>query len=322
MSGVRQVTVSAADGDMRLDRWFHREFPHVGHGRLAKLLRTGQIRLDGKRCKVSDRIQPGEVIRLPPMGEAEEQSAPRPKAGWKPSESELDDLAARILHRDDHVLVLDKPAGLAVQGGTATEKHLDAMLDGLRFGMAERPRLVHRLDRDTSGVLLLARTARAARALGAAFKGRDAQKTYWALVVGCPMPREGEIRLALSKQGGAGRERVHVDEENGLSARTRYRVVEAAADQAAWLELQPLTGRTHQLRAHCAAIGHPILGDGKYGGREAFLEGAEIARRLHLHARAIRLPHPAGGWLEAEAPLPRDLRQSWKFLGFNPGEAE
>ena len=322
MSGVRQVTVSAADGDMRLDRWFHREFPHVGHGRLAKLLRTGQIRLDGKRCKVSDRIQPGQVIRLPPMGEAEEQSAPRPKAGWKPSESELDDLAARILHRDDHVLVLDKPAGLAVQGGTATEKHLDAMLDGLRFGMAERPRLVHRLDRDTSGVLLLARTARAARALGAAFKGRDAQKTYWALVVGCPMPREGEIRLALSKQGGAGRERVHVDEENGLSARTRYRVVEAAADQAAWLELQPLTGRTHQLRAHCAAIGHPILGDGKYGGREAFLEGAEIARRLHLHARAIRLPHPAGGWLEAEAPLPRDLRQSWKFLGFNPGEAE
>ena len=322
MSGVRQVTIAPADGDMRLDRWFHREFPHVGHGRLAKLLRTGQIRLDGKRCKVSDRIQPGQVVRLPPLGDAEEQPAPRPKAGWKPSESELDDLAGRILHRDDHVLVLDKPAGLAVQGGTATEKHLDAMLDGLRFGMAERPRLVHRLDRDTSGVLLLARTARAARSLGAAFKGRDAQKTYWALVVGCPMPREGEIRLALSKQGGAGRERVQVDEENGLPARTRYRVVEAAADQAAWLELQPLTGRTHQLRAHCAAIGHPILGDGKYGGRGAFLEGAEIARRLHLHARAIRLPHPAGGWLEAEAPLPRDLRQSWKYLGFNPGEAE
>ncbi len=322
MSGVKQVTIGADDGDMRLDRWFHREYPHVGHGRLSKLLRTGQIRLDGKRCKVSDRVQPGQVVRLPPLGEAENKPAPRNRIGWQPSASELDDLAARIIHRDDHVLVLDKPAGLAVPGGTATEKHLDAMLDGLCFELSERPRLVHRLDRDTSGVLLLARTAKAARALGAAFKGRDAHKTYWALVMGCPMPREGEIRLALAKQGGPGGERVQVDEENGLPARTLYRVVEAAADQAAWLELQPLTGRTHQLRAHCLALGHPILGDGKYGGREAFLDGAEISKRLHLHARAIRLPHPAGGMLEAVAPLPKDLRQSWKYLGFNPSEAE
>jgi len=322
MSGVSQKTVGADDGDMRFDRWFHREFPHVGHGRLSKLLRTGQIRLDGKRCKVSDRIQPGQVVRLPPLGETENKPAPRNRMSWTPTAGDLDDIASCIIHRDEHVLVLDKPAGLAVQGGTATEKHLDAMLDGLCFELPDRPRLVHRLDRDTSGVLLLARTAKAARALGASFKGRDAQKVYWALVTGCPIPREGDINLPLAKLGGPGGERVQVDQENGLPARTQYRVIESAADQAAWLELRPLTGRTHQLRAHCVALGHPILGDGKYGGREAFLDGAEIIKRLHLHARSIRLPHPAGGMLEAVAPLPRDLRQSWKYLGFNPGEAE
>lgn len=322
MSGVRHVTVAPADGDMRFDRWFLREFPHVGHGRLSKLLRTGQIRLDGKRCKAGDRIVPGQVVRLPPLPEAEEAAPERPRRTWVPSANELQDLRERVIHRDAEVLVLDKPAGLAVQGGTATEKHLDAMLDGLRFGNQERPRLVHRLDRDTSGVLLLARTARAARALGAAFKGRDAQKVYWALVTGCPLPREGRIDLPLAKQGGAGRERVGVDEDEGQRAETLYRVLDAAGGRAAWLELQPLTGRTHQLRAHCAAIGHPILGDGKYGGREAFLEGGGLARRLHLHARSIRLPHPAGGILEARAPLPPDLKRSWDFLGFVPGEAE
>jgi len=322
MSSVRHLTVAPADAEMRLDRWFHREFPHIGHGQLSKLLRTGQIRLDGKRCKGGERLVAGQSVRLPPLpaeGERGEQPPSRP--AWQPSASELDDLVQRVIHMDHHVLVIDKPAGLAVQGGTATEKHLDAMLDGLRFDAAERPRLVHRLDRDTSGVLLLARTAKAARALGATFKGRDASKVYWALVAGCPVPREGSIDLPLAKQGGAGRERVQIDEEAGLPARTLYRVIDAAADRTAWLELQPLTGRTHQLRAHCAALGHPILGDGKYGGKAAFLEGAEIARRLHLHARSIRLPHPAGGILEVEAPLPPDLRRSWRFLGFSVEDA-
>lgn len=321
MTGVRHRTVAAADADMRFDRWFHREYPHVGHGRLSKLLRTGQIRLDGKRCKAGDRLVAGQDVRLPPLPEPD-TSEERPRAAWTPTQRDLDDLRRRVIHQDDEVLAIDKPAGLAVQGGTATDRHIDAMLDGLRLGAPERPRLVHRLDRDTSGVLLLARTARAARVLGAAFKGRDAQKVYWALVAGCPVPREGLIDLPLAKQGGAGRERVGVDEEEGQRAQSRYRVLDAAADRAAWLELQPLTGRTHQLRAHCAAIGHPILGDGKYGGREAFLDGGGLSKRLHLHARSIRLPHPDGGLLEIEAPLPADLQKSWRFLGFEPGEAQ
>jgi len=321
MTGVRHRTVAAGDADMRFDRWFHREFPHVGHGRLSKLLRTGQIRLDGKRCKAGDRLVAGQDVRLPPLPEPDGPEE-RPRAAWVPTQRDLDDLRRRVIHRDDEVLAIDKPAGLAVQGGTATDRHIDAMLDGLRFGAPERPRLVHRLDRDTSGVLLLARTAQAARALGAAFKGRDTQKVYWALVAGYPVPREGLIDLPLAKQGGAGRERVGVDEEEGQRAQSRYRVLDAAADRAAWLELQPLTGRTHQLRAHCAAIGHPILGDGKYGGREAFLDGGGLSKRLHLHARSIRLPHPDGGLLEIEAPLPSDLEKSWHFLGFEPGEVQ
>ncbi|MBC6439799.1 MAG: RluA family pseudouridine synthase [Rhodospirillales bacterium] len=315
MSGVQHLTVKAADAEMRLDRWFHGKFPHVGHGRLSKLLRTGQIRLDGKRCKAGDRLGAGQTVRLPPLPDADEQAA-EPRRGWTPSERDLDDLAQCVIHSDDHVLVLDKPAGLAVQGGTATERHLDAMLDGLRFGVEERPRLVHRLDRDTSGVLLLARTAQAARALHKSFKGRDAEKTYWALVAGAPDPAGGCILLPLLKKGRAGGERVQVDMEEGQRAATRMRTLDHAGGKAAWLELKPLTGRTHQLRAHCAAIGHPILGDGKYGGRQAFFDRQAVARRVHLHARSICIPHPSGGVLHATAPLPADLRKSWDFFGF------
>ena len=319
MTGVRHVTIGEADEAMRLDRWLHRELPHLGHGRLAKLLRTGQVRIDGRRCKPGDRLAAGQTVRLPPLPERDEEPARTPdRQRWEPSEKDLEMLYKQLIYRDEWVVAIDKPAGLAVQGGTATERHLDAMLDGLRFDAKERPRLVHRLDRDTSGVLLLARSSAAARALGRSFKGREAEKVYWALVAGRPERDEGEIDLPLLKGGGAGRERVHVDGEEGQRARTLYRVIDAAGRKAAWLELRPLTGRTHQLRAHCAAIGHPILGDGKYGGRQAFLDGAALARRLHLHARAIRLPHPAGGELAVEAPLPEDLRASWEFLGFDP----
>jgi len=321
MSGVRHVTVGTGDAEMRLDRWFHREFPHIGHGRLSKLLRTGQIRLDGKRCKAGDRLAVGQSVRLPPLPEAEEVPEPREREGWPPGQDDLADLKARILHRDDAVIVLDKPAGLAVQGGTATERHLDAMLDGLRFGSPERPRLVHRLDRDTSGVLLLARTPQAARALQKSFRSRETTKIYWALVAGRPEPAEGRIVLPLAKRGGKGGERVQVDDE-GQKAETLLRTIDSAGSKASWLELQPLTGRTHQLRTHCAAVGHPILGDGKYGGRDAFLERGSMAKRLHLHARSISLPHPDGGTLSARADLPSDLRKSWSFLGFSPEEAK
>ena len=226
-------------------------------------------------------------------------------------------LAGRVLYKDDDVIVLDKPAGLAVQGGTGTKRHLDAMLDALRFG-ADRPRLVHRLDRDTSGVLLLARTANAAAKLTAAFRSRAARKIYWAAVAGVPHPAEGRIDLPLAKAGGPKGERVAADEEEGQRAVTRYRVADRAGKRAAWLVLEPETGRTHQLRVHAEAMGTPILGDGKYGGRDAFLKGGSVSPKLHLHARAIRLPHPRGGQIEVAARLPPHMAETWRFFGFDP----
>jgi 23S rRNA pseudouridine955/2504/2580 synthase len=316
MSAVQTLTVGPEEADIRLDRWFKRHFPELGHGRLEKLLRTGQVRVDGRRVQAGLRLAAGQLIRVPPLGEPP-PPRPQPKPAPEPSERDLRALQDAILYRDEAVLAINKPAGLAVQGGTGLDRHLDAMLDGLRLGAAERPRLVHRLDRDTSGVLLLARTARAATELTAAFRRKECRKIYWAIVVGVPRPPAGRIDLALSKRPGRGGERMELDEE-GKHAVTAYRVLDHAGREAAWLELSPLTGRTHQLRAHCAAIGTPILGDGKYGGAKAFLPGRELARCLHLHARSLALPRPDGRIISITAPLPAHIAASWRFFGFNP----
>jgi 23S rRNA pseudouridine955/2504/2580 synthase len=322
LTAVTSVIVTEAEADLRLDRWFRRHFPTLTHGRLEKLLRTGQIRVDGGRVKASLRLSPGQIIRVPPLAEP----APPAGAGTLPrsprraeDERLIEELRRRILHRDRDALIIDKPAGLAVQGGTATEQHLDRLLDGLRFEAPERPRLVHRLDRDTSGVLVLARSAAAAAWLAAAFRRKETRKIYWAATVGVPKLAEGRIDLALSKQGGQG-ERVRPDEE-GQRAVTYYRVVEHAGRQVAWLALMPITGRTHQLRVHCMAMSTPILGDGKYGGRGAFLAGVELAKQLHLHARSIELARPSGGVLRAAAPLPPHMVATWRFFGFDPAPA-
>jgi 23S rRNA pseudouridine955/2504/2580 synthase len=226
-----------------------------------------------------------------------------------------------VVHRDAQAIVIDKPPGLATQGGTKTRTHLDGLLDGLADDSGNRPKLVHRLDKDTSGVLLLARTARAAAFFSKAFSGRTARKVYWALIVGVPEVKDGMIDLPLAKQPGTGGEKMHVDEAEGLDARTRYRVVERAGNRAAWVELQPFTGRTHQLRVHMAAIGHPIVGDGKYGGQEAFLTGA-ISRKLHLHARRLRIDHPDGGRIDVHAEPPEHFAQSLAALGFDPAAGD
>jgi 23S rRNA pseudouridine955/2504/2580 synthase len=231
------------------------------------------------------------------------------------AERDIRVLHAAVLYKDADVLAINKPAGLAVQGGTGLERHLDAMLDALRFEAAERPRLVHRLDRDTSGVLLLGRSARATAELAEAFRRKDCQKVYWAVVAGVPKPASGRIDLALSKLPGRAGERMAPDEE-GKAAVTEYRVLDHAGKQAAWLELRPLTGRTHQLRAHCAALGTPILGDRKYGGQAATLPGGDIARRLHLHAHSIALPRGNGQTLRVSAPPPPHLTATLDFLGF------
>jgi 23S rRNA pseudouridine955/2504/2580 synthase len=312
------VTVAGEDGSVRLDRWFKRHYPALGHGRLEKLLRTGRIRVDGKRARSGDRLAPGQAIRLPPL---EEMTTPAQPMSRQVSPGDEAMLRNAVLHRDDAVIVLNKPQGLAVQGGSGTERHLDGLLDALRFGSDVRPRLVHRLDKDTSGVLVIARTPAAAAFLTRAFREKTTRKIYWAIVVGLPKLRQGRIDLALAKLPGREGERVRADAEEGKHAITYYRVVENAGAEASWLALLPVTGRTHQLRAHCAAIGTPILGDAKYGAAAVHLAGVPGAKRLHLHARSLSMPHPLGETLEVAAPLPRHLRQTWEFFGF-PSEVE
>jgi len=307
------VTVAGEDGAVRLDRWFKRHYPALGHSRLERLLRTGRIRVDGKRAHSGDRVAPGQAIRIPPL---DEMTAPAPQISRHVSSGDDAMLRDAVLHRDDAVIVLNKPPGLAVQGGSGTERHLDGMLDALRFGSEVRPRLVHRLDKETSGVLVLARTVAAAAFLTRAFRDKTTRKTYWAIVVGLPKLRQGRIDLPLAKLPGHEGERVRADAEEGKRAITYYHVVESVGSQASWLALLPVTGRTHQLRAHCAAIGTPILGDAKYGIAAAHLTGVPDAKRLHLHARSLWIPHPLGDTLRVTAPLPRHMRRSWEFFGF------
>lgn len=321
MSAVQIVTVVAEEAEIRLDRWFKRHFPVVGHGLLEKWLRTGQVRVDGAKAKAGDRLSAGQQIRVPPLPEGEAPSPERKAVAVDAATTRM--LRDAVLYRDADVLVLNKPPGLAVQGGTGMEDHhLDAMLDVLTFDAKDRPRLVHRLDKDTSGVLLLGRNAAATAKLAAAFKSRKADKLYWALVVGVPKLRQGRIDAPLAKLPGRAGEKMTVDEDEGKRAVTWYRVVDNALKKAAWLEMEPRTGRTHQLRAHCVVIETPIVGDGKYGGAAAYLSGQGVSRKLHLHARALRIPHPNGsGMLEVVAPLPEHMRQSFAFFGFTEGEA-
>ncbi len=305
-------TVPPHDADTRLDRWLRRYHPQLTQGALQKMLRTGQIRVDGKRAEANTRLLAGQVVRIPPMPEGQ-----APMAEPKPvNERDAKDMQRLVIYRDDSVIVLDKPHGLAVQGGPGIAKHLDGMLEALRYDAEDRPRLVHRLDRDTSGVLILARTQHAASRLAAAFRGRDADKTYWTVVIGRPAGLEGRIDLSLAKQNTPRGERVASAGEDGARAITHWRILDSAQRRAAWLELKPSTGRTHQLRVHCTeGLGCPILGDGKYGGANAFLEG--LSNALHLHARALVIPHPEGGQLELAAPLPPHMSETFAFLGFD-----
>lgn len=313
---VQLRKVAADEGDTRLDRWFRRHFPALTQGALQKMLRTGQVRVDGKRVEANTRLAAGQEIRIPPLPDAPPPERPRAAKPLDPREAKA--LEAMVIHRDPHVLVLDKPHGLPVQGGPGIAKHLDGMLDALRFEAEERPRLVHRLDKDTSGVLVLARTVAAAAKLAAAFRGRDVEKTYWAVTVGEPTPQAGRIDLPLVKQGGPRGERTAAadpGDKDAARAVTDFRTLDAARRRAAWLELKLITGRTHQLRVHCAeALGCPILGDGKYGGAAAHMDG--LPGQLHLHARALRLPHPAGGVLEVAAGLPPHMKETFAFFGF------
>jgi len=337
MSGVQTLTVARGDGDQRLDRWFRRLFPHVSQGRIEKLCRKGEIRVDGGRVKPATRLEEGQQVRVPPLPDPGEiEAAPKPKV----SEADAEMIRSCVIFRDAHVIALNKPPGLPVQGGSGQARHVDGMGEALRFGYDENPRLVHRLDRDTSGVLILARTRAVARDLTAAFRARETRKIYWAVVAGVPHPRMGTIRFGLVKAPGHGSKGegekmlcIHpakVDQTEGAKRATSdYAVLSALGTRASWCALVPVTGRTHQLRAHMAEIGHPIVGDGKYGGsgQENLGEGwgaqlgGEISRKLHLHARHLSLTHPlTGAQLKLTAPLPPHMKRTWDMLGWSEAD--
>jgi 23S rRNA pseudouridine955/2504/2580 synthase len=310
--------VSDDEADIRLDRWVRRHFPGTQQSLIQKWCRTGQIRVDGAKADTGARLAPGQRLSIPPMDAPVE-----PKAPSRIDPSDVRDLQRAVIYRDDHILVINKPYGLPVQGGPGITRHLDGMLEALRFDAEHRPRLVHRLDRDTTGALLLARTPGTAGKLAALFRGRDIDKTYWAVVAGRPAPVEGRIDMPLKKVGGARGERMAPamrDDPDGQRAVTDYRTLDHAARKLAWLELKPVTGRTHQLRVHCVAIRAPILGDEKYEEPDqnmafsALVEG--LSSDLHLHARRLELPHPAGGTLAVEAELPPHMAATFQTLGF------
>jgi len=338
---VETLQVSADEDGMRLDRWFKRRVPALTMAHLNKIVRTGEVRVDGARAKTSTRVTTGAVVRVPPLKLDTAIAAPAVRRA--PSQADARALADMTLFEDKDVLVLNKPYGLAVQGGSGTTRHLDGMLEALADEKGERPRLVHRLDRDTSGVILVAKSRKMASELGEAFRSRQARKVYWALVEGVPRPAQGRISLFLAKGEGMGDargaraasgdrarlEKMRVaahGEEDAQHSVTFYAIVDKVAPRLAWLSMKPITGRTHQLRAHAEAIGHPIVGDPKYGGRaendprrtdplRAIPSGVEP--KLHLLARRLVLPHPRGGMIDVTAPLPPHMKATWDMFGFD-----
>lgn len=335
MSKVQIRQVGVEEGEQRLDRWLKRQFPQITQGLIEKACRKGEIRVDGARVQASTRVQGGQSVRIPPLPESEAAPVARTP---RLAESDAEMIRAAVIWKDQHIIALNKPPGLPSQGGSGQgARHVDGLSPALMFDYKERPVLVHRLDKDTSGVLLLARTPRVARRLAEAFRHRATRKIYWALVAGVPTPAMGTIKYGLVKAGGRGAGEkmrcIHpaeVDQTEGAKrAVTDFAVLERLGGRAAWMALSPITGRTHQLRAHMAEIGHPIIGDGKYGGsaQENLGDGwgagigGEVSRKLHLHARSLRLEHPVtGAMLSFTAPLPEHMAQSWKLFGWQPGD--
>ncbi|MEO0412319.1 MAG: RluA family pseudouridine synthase [Pseudomonadota bacterium] len=308
------MDVAEDDDGIRLDRWFKRHVPALSFGQVSKMLRKGEVRLDGKRADAKTRIAAGQTLRIPPLdGRLAAQTQAPEKQRFNPADLEF--IRSLIVHEDEAVLALNKPPGLPTQGGSGITRHLDGLL---RFYGDRPPRLVHRLDKDTSGLIVLGKTASAAASLAEAFRKRDTEKMYHALTVNVPHPREGQLSAPLEKLPGQGGEKMVVS-DGGKSATTRYRVLDVAARRCALMELQPLTGRTHQLRVHMAYLNCPIVGDGKYGGQDAYLTGT-ISRKLHLHAFRLALAHPDGGMLTLEATYPAHLAESLKALGLEAAQ--
>jgi 23S rRNA pseudouridine955/2504/2580 synthase len=325
---VETIEVAGREAGMRLDRWFRVHFPEITHSYLQKLLRSGQVRVDAKRVEANTRLETGNKVRVPKAARAPREGSAGAKIAGTPAASKADRelIESMILYEDDDVLVLNKPFGLAVQGGSGTPRHIDGMLAGMVDRFGDRPRLVHRLDRDTTGVLLVAKHREAAAKLGRVFQTRSAAKTYWALVKGVPKPQQGKVEAALVKASGPDGDRVRKarpgEQKEAMHATTHYSVVDRVAHKAAWVSLKPVTGRQHQLRAHMELIGNPIVGDNKYDGTDALADSG-IEPKLHLHARRLVIPHPARKTkIDVSAPLPAHMLATWNLLGLDPRRFE
>ena len=320
MAGVETITVGEDEAGLRLDRWFKSHYPGLGFAALQKLARTGQVRVDGKRCDTSTRVMPGQLVRVPPLATDSKTEKPREEKE-KPLEGDAAFLKSLVLYEDADVMVLNKPAGLSVQGGSGVHRHVDAMLQSLVDKRGQVPRLVHRLDKDTAGCLVIAKRRLIAAELAGLFRSRSAKKTYWALVAGVPHPKQGKISTWLTRDEEKDGEKMRVarhGEEGASHALTHYSVVDTAGQTLSWLSLKPVTGRTHQLRAHTAHIGHPIVGDPKYFDKRDWELPGGMQNKLYLLARRIVLPHPSGkGIIDVTAPLPPHMKQSWNLLGFD-----
>jgi 23S rRNA pseudouridine955/2504/2580 synthase len=335
---VVTIPIGEDEAGMRLDRWFRRRFPDLPQTHLNKIVRKGEVRVDGKRAEISTRLEFGQSVRVPPL-KLPAKSEPGARAPVNPADAEA--IRQMILFEDKDILVLNKPYGLAVQGGSGTKRHVDGMLEALADKNGQRPVLVHRLDRDTSGVLLCAKSRKMASDLGALFRARETRKIYWALVEGVPKPPQGRISMFLAKGDGMGDERGakvdHAEKERmrvvkhgdpeGQHSLTMYATIDKVTPRLAWLSMRPITGRTHQLRAHCESIGHPIIGDPKYNRRPANDPARSdplravppgLEPKLHLMARRLVLPNPRGGFIDVTAPVPPHMQKSFDMFGFEP----
>jgi 23S rRNA pseudouridine955/2504/2580 synthase len=316
---VQNVGVTADESGMRVDRFLEARFSGLSFAHIQRVIRKGEVRVNGKRTRPNHRLETGQIVRIPPL----RFEPPQPRTPGDGADDQTRAFLKSItLYEDADVLVLNKPMGLAVQGGSGTTRHIDGMLEAMRDAHGQRPRLVHRLDKDTAGCLLVAKTRFAAAALAKSFRSRSARKIYWALVAAVPKPRQGRISTFLAKEQREDESMMRIarhGEEGASHAVTYYAVVDTAGPALAWLSLKPVTGRTHQLRAHMAHIGHPIVGDPKYFSRENWQLPGGMQNRLHLLARRIAVPHPRAGVIDVTAPLPPHMRQSWNLLGLDAG---
>lgn len=326
MAGVEMIEVDGDEDGMRLDRWFKSHYPGLGFGALQKLLRSGQVRVDGGRVKSDTRLKKGQSVRIPPMKVDKAGGDGAMTAHSIRNTGDADALRKMTIFEDEKVLIINKPPGLSVQGGSNVPRHVDGMLEALRNKKGEKPRLVHRLDRDTSGVLMIAKSRGAAQRLSEAFRARETKKTYWALVKASPPKLEGTIKSWLLKEQTPDGDRMAVVKhgvKGAVQAISNYRLVERIGQRMCWMELEPYTGRTHQLRVHCLQMRIPIIGDPKYADGDSNWDfPGGIQDKLHLHARKLSIPHPSGGWINVTAPMPQHMVQSWNLLGLDEATAE